>query len=150
MINSFHPEIMFWLEVAKAEYSYFKQKNHHSEQPPIVGLCGRCVGGGWWVIHLINSSIRSMPGCPAAKLPGCRSWIGWMKQLKPVYHLFPKQLVRLRFLYISSRTGECPIGSKSGSVADCRPPDFRPPDCRPPDSRSQVLVSALPDPNLVV
>ena len=32
-VNSFHQEIMVWLEIANAGCSYFKQKNHHSEQP---------------------------------------------------------------------------------------------------------------------
>ena len=53
-------------------------------------------------------------------------------------HLFPKQLVQLRVLYIfSKRVSAAP--DPNLVVRDCRPPDCRPPDCWPPDCRRALV-----------
>ena len=36
--NSFHHEIMFWLEGAEVEGSYFKQKNYHPSSPSCCSI----------------------------------------------------------------------------------------------------------------
>ena len=63
MVNSFHQEIMFSLEIAEAGGSYFNQKNHQSVQPPSPPCFATCFVSGFGSV-LQNGSPRTPPSLP--------------------------------------------------------------------------------------